>query len=147
MSSRLDWKTSSALSQLRPSQRRSSSTLSHGFLGAAGQIGVFDAQEKFAAGVAGQQPVKQRRACSADVKIAGRRRGETGDDFRVHDYASRFNLFGRIHLRRTDAEPCAGAPGGVGEGADPEHVLMGHEDQSSRTTIEMSRPMDRLPRR
>jgi len=41
---------------------------------------VLDAQVEAAAVMAGEQPVEQRRAGAADVEIARRRRGKTGDD-------------------------------------------------------------------
>src|SRR5262245_3260666 len=48
----------------------------HLFTGAL-DVGVFDAEDEFAAGLAGEQPVEQRGARPADVQISGRRRGET----------------------------------------------------------------------
>ena len=48
------------------------------FLAAALRIGVVDAQDESAAGLAGQHPVVQRGADVADMQAAGRRRGETG---------------------------------------------------------------------
>ena len=49
--------------------------------GGAGAIGVFNAQAEFAAMVAGEQPVEQRRARPADVQKTGGGRGKAGDDF------------------------------------------------------------------
>jgi hypothetical protein len=49
-------------------------------LGRALAIGVLDAQVEAAAVMAGEQPVEQRRAGAADMKITRRRRGETSDD-------------------------------------------------------------------
>ena len=47
-------------------------------LGRAGLVGVLDAQQEFAAVVAGEQPVEQRRARAADVQEAGRARARSG---------------------------------------------------------------------
>ena len=49
-------------------------------LGRALAVGVLDAQQELAAGVAGVEPVEQRGARAADVQEAGRRGGEAGDD-------------------------------------------------------------------
>ena len=45
----------------------------HGLLRVARGVGVLDAQDERAAGVAGIKPVEQGRARAADVQIAGRR--------------------------------------------------------------------------
>ena len=55
----------------------------HGFLGGAFQIGVFDAQQEFAAVVLGKRPGIQRGAHAADVQVARGAGGETG--FNGHD--------------------------------------------------------------
>ena len=49
-------------------------------------VGVLDAQEERAAGVAGEQPVEQGGAGAADVQVAGRRRREAaaGPALRLH---------------------------------------------------------------
>jgi len=50
----------------------------------AGDVGVFDAQDEFAAVVARVGPRVQRRAGRAQVQKAGRRRGNAGADFAGH---------------------------------------------------------------
>jgi hypothetical protein len=55
----------------------------NGGLGGAGAIGVLDAQLVPAAVVPGEQPVEQRGAGATDMEVAGRRRGESGDDGHV----------------------------------------------------------------
>ena len=47
-------------------------------------VGVLDAQQELAAGVAGIEPVEQRRARPADVQEAGGRGSEAGDDGFAH---------------------------------------------------------------
>ena len=54
----------------------------HGLLRIARGVGVLDAEDERAAGVAGVKPVEQRGARAADVQVAGRRRGEA--DARFH---------------------------------------------------------------
>ncbi len=44
------------------------------------KVGVVEAQEELAAAFARPKPVMQRGADISDVKVAGRRRGEAGDD-------------------------------------------------------------------
>ena len=51
-----------------------------GGLGGALAVGVLDAQQEFAAGVAGIEPVEQRRARPADMQIAGGRGRKARDD-------------------------------------------------------------------
>ena len=68
------------------------------FLGRAGLVGVLDAQQIFAAMMAGEQPVEQRGAGAADVEIAGRRGGEAGDDAR--DFAAGAGQFFSLALER-----------------------------------------------
>ena len=58
----------------------------HGSLGGAFLVGVLDAQNEFAAHLAGVSPGKQRGARAADMQIAGGRGGETGAD---HDLGGR----------------------------------------------------------
>ena len=50
--------------------------LDHFFRGAL-EVGVFDAQDKGSAEVAGEEPVEEGGAGSADVEIAGRGRRKT----------------------------------------------------------------------
>ena len=59
----------------------------HGFGGGALQIGVFDAQQEFAAVVLGKRPGIQRGAHAADVQVARGAGGETG--FNGHDVGFR----------------------------------------------------------
>jgi hypothetical protein len=49
-------------------------------LSGARAIGVLDAQQILAAMVLGEQPIEEGGTGAADMKIAGRRGGETGDD-------------------------------------------------------------------
>ena len=51
-----------------------------GFGRVARVVGVLDAQDEFAAGVPGVEPVEERGAGAADVQKAGGRRGETDTD-------------------------------------------------------------------
>ena len=51
-----------------------------GRLGRTGAVGILDAQQELAAGVASIEPVKERGARTADMQEAGRRGGEAGDD-------------------------------------------------------------------
>lgn len=51
-----------------------------GFGGVARFVGIFDAEDKFALGVAGVEPVEEGRAGAADVEVAGRGWGEAGAD-------------------------------------------------------------------
>ena len=67
-------------SQSRPSQRSPSKIAAVASGRRAGAVGVLDAQQEGAAGVAGVEPVEQRGARAADVQVAGRRRREAGDD-------------------------------------------------------------------
>ena len=53
----------------------------HGFLGIARGVGVLDAQDERAAGVAGVKPVEQGGARAADVQVAGGRGGKTNARF------------------------------------------------------------------
>ncbi len=53
----------------------------HGFLRVARGVGVFDAQDERAAGVAGVKPVEQRGARAADVEVAGGRGSKTNTRF------------------------------------------------------------------
>ena len=55
----------------------------HGFLRIARGVGVLDAQDERAAGVAGVKPVEQRGARAADVQVAGGRRGKSDARFHV----------------------------------------------------------------
>src|SRR5687768_16072592 len=59
--------------------------LLRGGFGGAGEVGVFDAQEELAAGVAGEEPVEERGSCAADVEVPGGGGGEAGDDGLGHD--------------------------------------------------------------
>ena len=68
--------TSGPSSQSSPSQRSASSSASIAFLGVALGVGVLDAEDERAAGVAGVGPVEQRGADHADMRSAGRRRAE-----------------------------------------------------------------------
>ena len=49
----------------------------HGLLRIARGVGVLDAEDERAAGVAGVKPVEERGARAADVEVAGRRWGES----------------------------------------------------------------------
>jgi hypothetical protein len=51
-----------------------------GLLRAAGQIGVFDAEQELSARMSRGQPTEQGGSRSPDVQVAGGRRGETGYD-------------------------------------------------------------------
>jgi hypothetical protein len=51
-----------------------------GFRGGAFAVGVLDAEQELAAGLAGVEPVEQRGARPADMQEAGGRGGEAGDD-------------------------------------------------------------------
>ena len=51
-----------------------------GGLGGPLAVGVLDAQDERAAGVAGVKPVEQRRARATDVEVAGGGRREARDD-------------------------------------------------------------------
>ena len=53
----------------------------HGLLRIARGVGVLDAEDERAAGVAGVKPVEQGRARPADVQVTGRRRGKTNARF------------------------------------------------------------------
>ena len=56
----------------------------HRFLGVPLDIGVFDAQNEFAAVMARKQPVEQCGARTADVQISSRRGGKPNADVRSH---------------------------------------------------------------
>src|ERR1035437_7044956 len=56
----------------------------HGLLRVARGVGILDAEDERAAGVAGVKPVEERRARAADMQVAGGRRGET--DTRFHGF-------------------------------------------------------------
>src|SRR6185295_13767778 len=51
----------------------------NGIRGGAFPVGIFDAQQELAAGMACVKPVEQRRACATDVQIAGGRGGKAQD--------------------------------------------------------------------
>ena len=53
----------------------------HGFLGVASGVGVFDAQDERAAGVAGVKPVEERGARAANVEEARRTRSKSNARF------------------------------------------------------------------
>ena len=55
-----------------------------GRFGGALAVGILDAQQELAAGVACVEPVEQRRARPADVQVAGGRGSEAGDDGFAH---------------------------------------------------------------
>ncbi len=55
----------------------------HGFLGIARGVGVFNPQDKRAAGVAGIKPIEERGARAADVEVAGGRGGKSNARFHV----------------------------------------------------------------
>src|SRR6266566_4434893 len=57
-------------------------------------IGVFDAENEFAAVMAREEPVKKCRPRPADVEIAGGRRGETDANFGIH---MKINSTHRLH--------------------------------------------------
>ena len=54
---------------------------SRGFLGIAFGVGVFDAQNQFAAVVVNEKPIEQSGARAADVKITSRRRSKSNSNF------------------------------------------------------------------
>ena len=54
------------------------------FFDMARSVGVFDAQNEFAAVMPRKEPVEERRSRAADVEIASRRGGETDADVRIH---------------------------------------------------------------
>ena len=54
------------------------------FRGRSFGVGVLDSQHEHAALTTGEEPVEEGGACAADVKVAGRRRGES-DARRGHD--------------------------------------------------------------
>jgi len=56
----------------------------HRFLDVACSVGVFDAQNEFAAVMPCEKPVEKRRARPTDVQITGGRGGKTNADFRIH---------------------------------------------------------------
>src|SRR5439155_25894449 len=56
----------------------------HCFLDVACLVGVFDAQNEFAAVMPGKKPVEKRSARSANVQITGGRGGKTDADFGSH---------------------------------------------------------------
>jgi len=58
-------------------------------------VGVLDAQQVLAAVMAGVQPVEERRARAADMKITGGRGGEAGDDCLCSGVARVLPHFGR----------------------------------------------------
>ena len=60
----------------------------HGFLRVARGVGVLDAQDERAAGVAGVKPVEQGRARAADVQEAGRAGGKTNARFHGYSFPS-----------------------------------------------------------
>ena len=76
----------------------------HSFLRIARGVGVLDAEDERAAGMAGVEPVEERGARAADVQIAGRRRGET--DARFHGC----DLFNRRLSRLAQMKNKKGAP-------------------------------------
>jgi hypothetical protein len=47
-------------------------------------VRVFNAQDELASVMPRKEPVEKRRSRAADVKIAGRRGGETNADVRIH---------------------------------------------------------------
>ena len=51
-----------------------------GGLGGALAVGILDAQQELAAGVAGVEPIEQRRARPADMQVAGGRGRKARDD-------------------------------------------------------------------
>jgi hypothetical protein len=54
------------------------------FFDMARSVGVFNAQNEFAAVMPRKEPVEERRSRAADVEIASRRGGETDADVRIH---------------------------------------------------------------
>lgn len=58
-----------------------------GGLGVAGGVGVFDAEDEGAAGVAGVEPVEKGRAGASDVEVASGAGGETDADVHRHRLA------------------------------------------------------------
>src|SRR5205807_2983818 len=54
------------------------------FLGISGAVGVFDSQNKSAAGVLRVQPVEKGRPRTADMQVSRRRWSETNTDGRSH---------------------------------------------------------------
>ena len=63
-----------------------------GRLGCVAQpVGILDPEKKFPTTPARVKPVEKRRACPANVQIAGRRWGEAGDDRRCHKSDGPFN--------------------------------------------------------
>ena len=94
-------------SQSRPSQSSPSRIAVDRRLGRALAVGVLDAQQQLAAGAARIEPVEQRRARSADMQEAGRRRGEAGDDGLGH--IERVALAGRVRW----SAPCSTKGGRV----------------------------------
>jgi hypothetical protein len=58
-----------------------------GFLGIAGRVGVLDAQDKGAAGVAGVKPVEQSRAGAANVQQTRRTGGKTNTNIHAIQFS------------------------------------------------------------
>ena len=56
----------------------------HGFFGVARPVGVFDAQNEFAAVMSCKKPIEKRSARPANVQITGRRGGKPDADFGIH---------------------------------------------------------------
>ena len=57
---------------------------SYRFFDMARPVGVFNAQNEFAAVMPRKEPVEERCSRAADVEIASRRGGETDADIRIH---------------------------------------------------------------
>ena len=72
----------------------------HGLLGGALEVGVFDAEQEFAARVLGIEEVEERRPSAADVEIAGRAGGKTEADRHGGWLARRAQIGRRFKVRR-----------------------------------------------